>query len=143
MPPRPMRGKYLGCVADEVKSPLRTALWSCELRKRMEPADRAGARAEKMIDDALRALRRMRRLVDDFFTIERILEHGYELKRENVGLKNLVAPAMHALAEKDGVSTESWVLELDEVSTVGDVEMLRRAVRFLLEHMARASPAPG
>src|SRR5437868_10996857 len=115
-----------------------TARWSCDLLKRMEPADRAGARAEKMIDVSLRALRRMRRLVDDFFTIERILEHGYELKRENVGLKDLVEPAMLTLAEKDGVSTESWVLELDEVSTVGDVEMLRRAVRLLLEHMARS-----
>jgi len=142
MPPRPMRGKYLGFVAHEIKNPLAAALWSCDLLKRMEPADRAGARAEKMIDVSLRALRRMRRLVDDFFTIERILEHGYELKRENVGLKDLVEPAMHALAEKDGVSTESWVLELDEVSTVGDVEMLRRAVRLLLEHMARASPHP-
>ena len=138
MPPRPMRGKYLGFVAHEIKNPLATALWSCDLLKRMEPADRAGARAEKMIDVSLRALRRMRRLVDDFFTIERILEHGYELKRENVGLKDLVEPAMLTLAEKDGVSTESWVLELDEVSTVGDVEMLRRAVRLLLEHMARA-----
>src|SRR2546428_12448982 len=133
MPSRPMRGKYLGFVAHEIKNPLATALWSCDLLKRMEPADRAGARAEKMIDVSLRALRRMRRLVDDFFTIERILEHGYELKRENVGLKDLVEPAMHALAEKDGVSTESWVLELDEVSTVGDVEMLRRAVRLRSE----------
>ena len=141
MPPRP-RGKYLGFVAHEIKNPLATALWSCDLLKRMDPADRAGARAEKMIEVSLRALRRMRRLVDDFFTIERLLEHGYELKRENVGLKDLVEPAMNSLAEKEGVRTEGWVLELEEASTVGDVEMLRRAVRLLLKHMARASPDP-
>jgi len=142
MASRATRGKYLGFVAHEIKNPLATALWSCDLLKRMEPGDRAGPRAEKMIDVSLRALRRMRRLVDDFFTIERLLEHGYELKRENVGLKDLVEPAMQALAEKEGVRIDTWVLELDEASTVGDAEMLRRAVRLLLEHMARASPAP-
>lgn len=141
MPPR-ARGKYLGFVAHEIKNPLATALWSCDLLKRMDPADRTGARAEKMIEVSLRALRRMRRLVDDFFTIERLLEHGYELKRENVGLKDLVEPAMDSLAEKEGVLTEGWVLELDDASTVGDAEMLRRAVRLLLEYMAHASPEP-
>ena len=141
MPPR-ARGKYLGFVAHEIKNPLATALWSCDLLKRMDPADRAGARAEKMIEVSLRALRRMRRLVDDFFTIERLLEHGYELKREDVGIKDLVEPAMRSLAEKEGVRTEGWVLELEEASTVGDVEMLRRALRLILEHMARASPDP-
>jgi signal transduction histidine kinase len=141
MPPR-ARGKYLGFVAHEIKNPLATALWSCDLLKRMDPADRAGARAEKMIEVSLRALRRMRRLVDDFFTIERLLEHGYQLKREDVGIKDLVEPAMRSLAEKEGVRTEGWVLELEEASTVGDVEMLRRALRLILEHMARASPDP-
>src|SRR5947208_639324 len=127
MPPR-ARGKYLGFVAHEIKNPLATALWSCDLLKRMDPADRAGARAEKMIEVSLRALRRMRRLVDDFFTIERLLEHGYELKREDVGIKDLVEPAMRSLAEKEGVRTEGWVLELEEASTVGDVRSEERRV---------------
>jgi len=42
----------------------------------MDSADRAGERAEKMIDVSLRALRRMRRLIDDFFTIERLWSTG-------------------------------------------------------------------
>src|SRR2546427_12572095 len=109
MPPR-ARGKYLGFVAHEIKNPLTTALWSCDLLKRMDSADRAGERAEKMIDVSLRALRRMRRLIDDFFTIERLLEHGYELKRERVSLRELVEPAMRAVAEKDGVAAGGWLL---------------------------------
>src|SRR5947209_15230992 len=100
MPPRP-RGKYLGFVAHEIKNPLATALWSCDLLKRMDPADRAGERADKMVDVSLRALRRMRRLIDDFFTIERLLEQGFELKREVVPMPDLVHPAMQALHEKD------------------------------------------
>src|SRR5204862_2764567 len=84
------RGKYLGFVAHEIKNPLATALWSCDLLKRMATADRSGPRAEKMVDASLRALRRMRRLVDDYFTIERLGEHGYELHSEEFELRGLV-----------------------------------------------------
>jgi K+-sensing histidine kinase KdpD len=139
MPPPGKRGKYLGFVAHEIKNPLATALWSCDLLKRMEGADRTGERADKMVDVSLRALRRMRRLIDDYFTIERLLEHGYELKRERVGLRELVEPAIKVLGEKDGIATDGWVVELDDTATVGDIEMLRRAVRLTLEHMARGA----
>ncbi|MGZ6124629.1 MAG: sensor histidine kinase [Myxococcales bacterium] len=140
MPEPGKRGKYLGFVAHEIKNPLATALWSCDLLKRMEPGERAGERAEKMIDVSLRALRRMRRLIEDFFTIERLLEHGYQLKRDRVALRDLVEPVLGALAEKDGIPTEGWVLEPGDAATVGDPDMLRRALRSALEHMARGSP---
>jgi len=142
MPPPGKRGKYLGFVAHEIKNPLATALWSCDLLKRMGPADRGGERADKMIDVSLRALRRMRRLIEDFFTIERLLEQGYELKREKLALKELVEPAMKTLSEKDGIPTDGWVVELGTACTIGDGDMLRRAVRASLEHMARGSPGP-
>jgi signal transduction histidine kinase len=142
MPEVGKRGKYLGFVAHEIKNPLATALWSCDLLKRMDGVERGNERAEKMIDVSLRALRRMRRLIDDFFTIERLLEHGYELKREPVALKELVEPAVRALGEKDGVLTAEWAVDLSETVTMGDAEMLRRAVRLSLEHMARPSPTP-
>src|SRR3954465_15685784 len=106
------RGKYLGFVAHEIKNPLATALWSSDLLKRMEGADRTGERAEKMIDVSLRALRRMRRLIDDYFTIERRVESGYELRKDRLSMKELVEPALQTLAEKDGISTAGWVSEL-------------------------------
>ena len=120
MPPPGKRGKYLGFVAHEIKNPLATALWSCDLLKRMDAADRGGERAEKMIDVSLRALRRMRRLIEDFFTIERLLEHGYDLKQEKIALKDLVEPALHTLAEKD-------LREIDTSST----QIMRRGERIL------------
>src|SRR5471030_1378154 len=104
--PSGKRGKYLGFVAHEIKNPLATALWSCDLLKRMEGPDRSGERAEKMIDVSLRALRRMRRLIDDYFTIERLLEGGYELRRETIALSELVMPALKLLNDKDSISTE-------------------------------------
>src|SRR5438270_4671309 len=100
MPPAGKRGKYLGFVAHEIKNPLATALWSSDLLKRMEGADRSGERAEKMIDVSLRALRRMRRLIDDYFTIERLGEGGYELRREKLDFRDLLAAAVQQLGEK-------------------------------------------
>src|SRR5215510_5292779 len=98
MPPAGNRlGKYLGFVAHEIKNPLATALWSCDLLKRMEAAERSGPRAEKMVDASLRALRRMRRLVEDFFVIERLNEHGFDLQSETFPLRSLAQGAMAVL----------------------------------------------
>jgi hypothetical protein len=140
--PSGKRGKYLGFVAHEIKNPLATALWSCDLLKRMEGTDRSGERADKMIDVSLRALRRMRRLIDDYFTIERLLESGYELRREQIALKDLIAPVLQAMADKDGIQTDGWTLELGDLRTTGDTEMLRRALRATFEYLARASAKP-
>jgi K+-sensing histidine kinase KdpD len=134
------RGKYLGFVAHEIKNPLATALWSCDLLKRMDTAHRSGPRAEKMVDASLRALRRMRRLVDDFFTIERLNEHGYELHTDKVELRSLVDGAIAALAEKDGVATQDWTVDVPgQVQVSGDGEMLRRGLRAVLEHMSKGA----
>ena len=142
MPTTGKRGKYLGFVAHEIKNPLATALWSCDLLKRMEGSDRTGERADKMLDVSLRALRRMRRLIDDYFTIERLLEQGYELRRERVALKDLVDQCVQVLRDKDGIATESWSVDIGEVVVAGDAEMLRRGLRAVLEHLARAAPKP-
>src|SRR5437763_11628646 len=140
MPSPGKRGKYLGFVAHELKNPLAAALWSCDLLKRMEGADRTGERAEKMIDVSLRALRRMRRLIDDFFTIERLIEQGYELKREPVEVKVLVDAAVELLREKDGFETSAWAGEVGPRRITGDVEMRktgRRAASARTDHRPR------
>ena len=143
MPPAgKRRGKYLGFVAHEIKNPLATALWSCDLLKRLEGADRTGPRAEKMLDVSLRALRRMRRLVDDYFMIERLQENGYDLRRENVTLKDLVDGAVQALGEKDGFKTQGWTTDIADATVQGDADMLRRCLRMVFEHMARGTPEP-
>jgi signal transduction histidine kinase len=137
------RAKYLAFVAHEIKNPLATALWSCDLLKRMDAADRSGERATKMIDVSLRALRRMRRLVDDYFTIERLQENAYDLAREKLPLRQLVQGALEALAEKDGIASEGWAIELADGAPIAcDGDLLRRALRALFEHMARGGNDP-
>src|SRR5205814_2573012 len=86
------------------------------------------------------ALRRMRRLVDDYFTIERFQENGYELRPEPVEVRSLVEGAIGQLGEKEGVTTEGWSLDVPaQVQVAGDPDMLKRAVRLLLEHLARGA----
>lgn len=131
------RGKYLAFVAHEIKNPLATALWSSDLLKRMEGPDRSGERAEKMIDVSLRALRRMRRLIDDYFTIERLEQNGYELRREKLQLRELVAATVQQMAEKDGIPTQGFAVDVGQGEVSGDGDMLKRALRCLIEHMWR------
>jgi signal transduction histidine kinase len=138
--PSGKRGKYLGFVAHEIKNPLATALWSCDLLKRMEGPDRSGERAEKMIDVSLRALRCMRRLIDDYFTIERLLEGGYELRQETIGLKDLISPVLQQLNDKDGIPTDGWTVEVGDLRTTCDSDLLRKALKAAFEYVAKAAP---
>jgi signal transduction histidine kinase len=133
------RAKFLGFVAHEIKNPLATVLWSCDLLKRMNAAERGSERGEKMIDISLRSLRRMRRLVEDYFTLERLSENSYDLRRERVPLRTLIESAVQSLPEKDGIPTEGWSLELDGGVLACDGELMRKALRALLEHLARGA----
>jgi len=143
MPLAGRRARYLGFVAHELKNPLATALWSCDLLKRMEGEVRSGPKGEKMVDVSLRALRRMRRLVDDYFTIERLLEQGYELRKETVVVRDLLAESVSMLADKDGLATAGIQLDIPpQAQLVGDSDMLKRAMRAVLEHMCRPAPEP-
>src|SRR5258708_25281641 len=135
------RGKYLGFVAHEIKNPLATARWSVDLLKRMENEGRAGPRADKIIDASLRALRRMRRLVEDYFTIERLRQQVLELRMEALTAQALIDGALTHLAEKEGLPRERFATDVSEHLIVrGDAELLRRALRAVLETMARAAP---
>lgn len=142
MPEGKQRGKYLGFVAHEIKNPLATALWSVDLLKRMEGEGRAGPRADKIIDASLRALRRMRRLVEDHFTIERLRQRELELRSESLQLHALLESAIVHLAEKDGLPRERFAPDVPESLMVrGDAELLRRALRGALETLARTAAA--
>lgn len=135
------RGKYLGFVAHEIKNPLATALWSVDLLKRMEGPDRSGPRSDKIIDASLRALRRMRRLVDDFFTLERLQNGTFELRNEGLQLRALVDGALAQLAEKEGIPAIRFSADVpDQLSVRGDVEYLRRGLRGAFETVSRAAP---
>ena len=140
---RSQRARYLGFVAHEIKNPLSTALWSADLLKRLETVDRSGPRADKMMDASLRALRRMRRLVDDFFTIERLAQKVLEIRKEPVGLRATIEGAIGLLAEKERAEASAWSLDVPaELTSDCDGELFKRALRAVFERAYRSGTGP-
>jgi signal transduction histidine kinase len=92
------RAGHLGFVAHEIRNPLSTALWTAELLARMTPADRGGARGDKLSGMCLRSLARVRQLVEDHFLCERLDAGGLALRIERVD----VAEALEAVIGKRG-----------------------------------------
>ena len=140
---RKRRGKYLGFVAHEIKNPLSTALWSADLLKRLDQAERAGPRADRMMDASLRALRRLRRLIDDYFTIERLNDEVLELRREHTGVRAMLDAAIALLPEKERTEAAAWSLDVPaDLHAQCDADMVKRALRALVEQVSRAGQGP-
>ncbi|GEJ58247.1 sensor histidine kinase [Anaeromyxobacter diazotrophicus] len=118
------RGSFLGFVAHEMRNPLSTALWSAELLARLAPEDRAGPRGEKLSNMCLRALQRLRLLVEDHFLAERLGVDGIPFRSDAVPVREM----LEQVAGKLGVEAK---LAVDETLAV-------RADRGLLERVLDA-----
>ena len=126
------RGSFLGFVAHEMRNPLSTALWSAELLARLSSEDRGGARGEKLTGMCLRALQRLRSLVEDHFLAERLDVGGILFCLEAV----LVREAVAAVATKVGVA--ELALEIEEGLAVrADRGILERVLDGLLATAGR------
>jgi signal transduction histidine kinase len=126
------RGSFLGFVAHEMRNPLSTALWSAELLARLSSEDRGGARGEKLTGMCLRALQRLRSLVEDHFLAERLDVGGIPFRLEAV----LVREAIAAVATKVGVV--ELALEIEEGLAVrADRGILERVLDGLLATAGR------
>jgi len=126
------RGSYLGFSAHEIRNPLSTALWSAELLCRLSSEERAGARGEKLSGMCLRALRRLRVLVEDHFLVERLTTGGLPMRLEAVSVAEVVA----AIAPKAGATNLALGLEAG-LFVWADRGMLERALEALLAASAR------
>ena len=126
------RGSYLGFVAHEMRNPLSTALWSAELLARLSSEDRGGARGEKLTGMCLRALQRLRSLVEDHFLAERLDVGGIPFRLEAVPVREAIA----AVATKVGVA--ELALEIEEGLAVrADRGILERVLDGLLATAGR------
>jgi hypothetical protein len=130
------RGGYLGFVAHEARNPLSTALWSAELLVRLSAEERGGPRGEKLSGMCLRALQRLRLLVEDHFLAERLEVGGIPLRPEAVPLR----AALEAAASKAGLADAA--IEGDEDLAVwGDRGLVERALEGLLAVAGRGNSA--
>jgi len=128
------RSGRLGFVAHEVRNPLSTALWTAELMARMSAEDRGGARGEKMSAMMLRALGRVRQLIEDHFLSERLDAGGIPLRSEPVGLR----VALQAAAARKPPDAGEVKVDVDEAVVVrADRVLLERALDALVAAAAR------
>lgn len=127
------RSGFLGFVAHEMRNPLATALWSAELLARLSPEERGGARGEKLAGMALRALQRLRYLVEDHFLAERLDVEGIPVRIEPIGVRELLAGAVQKAAVEDASLDVQ-----DGLVARGDRMLLERALEGILSSAARA-----
>ena len=126
------RGGFLGFVAHEMRNPLSTALWSAELLVRLAPEERAGPRGEKLTGMSLRALQRLRLLIEDHFLAERLEVGGIPFKVDDVVLRE----AARCRGDQGGLAELTVVIE-DGIAVRADRGLLERALDGLLASAAR------
>ncbi len=115
-----------------MRNPLATALWSAELLVRLAPEERSGPRGEKLSGMALRALQRLRILMEDHFLAERLAISGIPLQQDVVGLQE----ALEAVVKKSsGVHVEHAIDDRSRV--LGDRAMIERVLDALLACASR------
>jgi K+-sensing histidine kinase KdpD len=133
------RPGHLGYVAHEIRNPLSTALWTSELLGRISAAERGGARGEKLAALCLRALTRVRLLVEDHLLCERLDAGGYPIRVERVPLGELLA-AIQARWPVGGGGLS--VPEEAGLAALGDRTLLERALDGLLATAAGVEDGP-
>ena len=125
------KASQLAFVAHEIRNPLSTALWSVELLARMSGEERGGPRGEKLSRMSLRALTRLRRLVEDHLLSARLDAGGIPLELEEI-------PAREMFPGATAIGAGSLELELESgLSVVADPSLARRIVEGVLLAAAR------
>jgi signal transduction histidine kinase len=123
------KGGHLSYVAHEIRNPLSTALWTAELLARLSPADRGGARGEKLAGICLRSVGRVRQLVEDHLLCERLDAGGYPVRVEPILLWDLLEPLQARWIE--GVAPLTLAADRS-LAALADRSLLERALDGLL-----------
>ncbi len=133
------RASHLGFVAHEIRNPLSTALWTAELMGRMDAAERAGQRGEKLAGMCLRSLQRVRNLVEDHLLAERLDTGIYPVRPEPTTLVDAV------VAAEGRRNTTEQPLELalgPELGVLADRALLARLLDALLDAASQGAAGP-
>ncbi|HTP49922.1 MAG TPA: histidine kinase dimerization/phospho-acceptor domain-containing protein [Anaeromyxobacteraceae bacterium] len=125
------RASHLAFVAHEIRNPLATALWSAELLGRLAAEERGGARGEKLTRMCLRAIMRVRRLIEDHLLAERLDAAGIPVVLDAVAVSDLMPDAATLGPIALSVDLEPGAL----VAT--DAQLARRAMEAAILVAAR------
>jgi PAS domain S-box-containing protein len=133
------KDEFLATLAHELRNPLAPIMNSVPLLGG-EPAARNNARS--IID---RQVRHMARLVDDLLDVSRITLGRINLRRERVGVAEIVSHAVEASRPLIESSGHVFNLQLPEEPLEVDVDVLRlgQALLNLLNNAAKYTPGGG
>jgi signal transduction histidine kinase len=129
------RASHLAFVAHEIRNPLSTALWSAELLARLSAEERGGPRGEKLARMSLRALSRLRRIVEDHLLAARLDAGGVPVEPEAVPARDLLPAAGFIDAPSVEASVEPGL------TVVADPALARRVVEGVMLAAARGGAA--
>jgi signal transduction histidine kinase len=135
---RERRAAYLGFVAHEARNPLSTALWTAELMARLSPEERAAARGEKLAAMCMRALARLRLIVEDHFLAERLDAGGIPNRPDLLGVAEVIAGAV---ARRPAEAGPCEVKADPDVGVVADRMLFEKTVEGLLAAAGRGGAA--
>lgn len=131
VPTDAMRERLLSFMVHEIRNPLASAMWAVEMLERHSAGD---ARAERISKLSGRSVRRLRSLLEDFFTLERLPQ---TLETGRVELSEAVSRALgpHEL-ESRGIDapvsgSETGVVPLDP-------ELVDKLLHTAIRRAARA-----
>jgi signal transduction histidine kinase len=132
--PGPDRASHLGFVAHEIRNPLSTALWTAELIGRIAPEERGGARGERLAALCLRALGRVRTLIEDHLLCERLDTGAHPVAVEPVAL----AEVLEAIRRRGAAGGAVLVERVEEgLVAWADRGLLERALEGVVAVAAR------
>jgi signal transduction histidine kinase len=75
LPAEESREKLLGFLVHEIRNPLATSIWAVEMLARKPQGE---ARSDRLAQLAARSVRRLRMLLEDLFSLERVPAHPQE-----------------------------------------------------------------
>jgi signal transduction histidine kinase len=135
---RERRAAYLGFVAHEARNPLSTALWTAELLARLAPEERGAARGEKLAAMCMRALSRLRLIVEDHFLAERLDTGGIPNRPEALGIAEVLEAAVGRRPAEAGPCD---VPVEPDAGALADRMLFERAIDGLLAAAGRGGAA--
>jgi len=130
-------GRMAAVVAHEIKNPLAGISGALQVLKQRRAADPEN----KVIDEMLRSITSLDRLLQDLLIFARPIQ----VNAEAVPISDVLGAVVHALADDPRVSRHTVTLGVGEPAPVanGDRELLKNVFRNLILNAAQVMTAPG
>lgn len=123
--------RFVADAAHELRSPVTAMAAELEVTIRHPPADGSAAVLPELLDET----RRLERIIDSLLLLARWDEHSADPPSEEVDLDDIVLDEVSRATMGARIDLDASAVSAGQVR--GDAELLRRAVRNLLENAVR------